>query len=378
MKKVLLTATVQSHICQFHLPLVKMLKEKGYRVDVAARNNLDVKPGLELKNVDKVYDVPFSRSPYSKDNIKAYAKLKKIINENGYDIIHCNTPMGAAVTRLAAKKNRKKGTKVIYTAHGFHFYKGSPKMNWILYYPIEKLLSYKTDMLICINKEDYNLAKKSFHAKNTGYIHGVGFDKNRFDGRISKEEAREKLGIKDGETVLLSVGDLCERKNHKVIVKALSAVKNTNCRLYIAGWDMLDGKLAELAESLEVADKVTFLGYTRQLSLYFSAADIYLFPSLQEGLPIALIEAMSQSLPVIATNIRGTNDLITDGDGGYLLTTDDYEGFAEKIEYLSAREDLRRKFGERNAAESQKYEVTPVIKEIETLYEALIQGDKKQ
>lgn len=376
--KILLTATVQSHICQFHLPLMHMLKEKGCEIHVAARNNLDVKPGLELKNVDKVFDVPFDRSPFSASNIKAYKELKRIIDENKYDIIHCNTPMGSVVTRLAAAKHRKKGTKVIYTAHGFHFYKGSPKMNWILYYPVEKLLSHKTDLLICINREDYRLAAGRFSAKAVEYVHGAGFDKNRFDGKIPKEEAREKLGIKDGETVLLSVGDLCERKNHKVIVKALSAVKNTNCRLYIAGWDMLDGKLAELAESLEVADKVTFLGYTRQLSLYFSAADIYLFPSLQEGLPIALIEAMSQSLPVIATDIRGTNDLITDGDGGYLLTTDDYEGFAEKIEYLSAREDLRHKFGERNAAEAQKYEVTPVIKEIETLYEALIQGDKKQ
>ena len=153
-KKVLLTATVQSHICQFHKPLVQMLHDCGYQVHAAARNNLAEKNGLKLDFVDKVFDVPFSRSPKSADNIKAYKQLKKIIDSEGYEIIHCNTPMGGIVTRLAARKARKNGTVVIYTAHGFHFYKGAPKKNWIFFYPVEKLFSRLTDKLITITQEE--------------------------------------------------------------------------------------------------------------------------------------------------------------------------------------------------------------------------------
>lgn len=367
--KILLTATVQSHICQFHLPLIQMLKNQGHEVHVAARDNLSVKPGLKIENADKVYDVKFSRSPFSTDNITAYKQLKKIIKDNNYDIIHCNTPMGSVVTRLAATR---KNTKIIYTAHGFHFYNGSPMKNWLMYYPVEWLLSFKTDVLICINSEDYRRARKHFHARSVEYVHGVGFDKKRFENALPKLDARKELGISEDEIVLLSVGDLCKRKNHKVLIKALPKLKDKKVHLYIAGWDMMDGELANLAEALGIGDKVTFLGYTRQLSAYFSAADIYLFPSLQEGLPIALLEAMSQGLPVIATDIRGTNDLITDGDGGYLLKTDDYTGFADKIAYLADNEAIRSKFGERNRAEVRKYEVEPVTEEMRSLYDTIL------
>lgn len=364
--KVLITATVQSHICQFHLPLVKMLKSMGYTVDVAAKDNLSVKPGLKLEDADNVFDVPFSRSPFSADNIKAYGKLKKIIRENDYDIIHCNTPMGSVVTRLAADTKK---TAVIYTAHGFHFFKGAPIKNWLFYFPIEWLLSFKTDFLICINREDYAFAKKRLHCGSAEYVHGVGFDSNRFAGAPTKKEAKRSLGISEDETVLLSVGDICRRKNHKVIIEALARIKDINARFYIAGWDMMNGWLERLAEKLGVSEKVTFLGYTRQLSEYFEAADIFLFPSLQEGLPVALIEAMSRGLPVVASDIRGTNDLIDDGDGGYLLKTSDICGFAEKIKLLAGDGGLREKFGERNKCVSKEYEVRRVMNEMRKIYE---------
>src|SRR5699024_4264780 len=139
MKKVLLTATVQSHIAQFHKPLINLLQDKGYEVHIAARDNLSEKNNLRLEEPDRIFNIPFDRSPLSIKNILAYSELKKILSENKYNIIHCNTPMGGVITRLAARKYRKKGTKVFYTAHGFHFYKGSPKSNWLLYYPIEKI-----------------------------------------------------------------------------------------------------------------------------------------------------------------------------------------------------------------------------------------------
>lgn len=366
--KILLTATVQSHICQFHLPLINMLKEQGHEVHVAAKYNLDVKPGLSLESADKVFDVPFSRSPFSADNIKAYKILKKIIEENDYDVIHCNTPMGSVVTRTAVGRRK---AKVIYTAHGFHFYKGAPLKNWLLYFPVEWLLAFRTDMLICINREDYAFASKHLHAKQVKYVHGVGFDKKRFDDSVTKEAARRELGIGADETILLSVGDLNKRKNHQVLIRALPFLKELNPHLYIAGWDQLDGGLERLAEELGVGDEVTLLGYTRQLSLYFGAADMFLFPSLQEGLPIALIEAMSNGLPVVATDIRGTNDLISDGDGGYLLKTNDFRGFADKIKCLTQSERLRKSFGERNIKEAQRFEAASVIEEMKLIYKNL-------
>ena len=163
--KVLLTATVQSHIVQFHKPLVEMLHAHGCEVHVAARDNLAEKNGLKLDFVEKVYNVPFARSPKSVDNLKAYEQLKKIIDDGHYDIVHCNTPMGGIVTRLAARDARKNGTKVIYTAHGFHFYQGAPKKNWLLFYPVEKFFSRLTDILITITHEDYKLAKEKFHCQ---------------------------------------------------------------------------------------------------------------------------------------------------------------------------------------------------------------------
>lgn len=367
--KILLTATVQSHICQFHKPLINMLKEQGHEVHIAAKNNLDVKPGLKIENADKVFDVPFSRSPFSADNIKAYKILKKIIRENGYDIIHCNTPMGGVVTRLAADKKK---SKLIYTVHGFHFFKGASAKNWLMYFPVEWILSFKTDTLICINEEDYNFAKKRLHAKKTEYVHGVGVDKNRFDNSLTKEQAKEKLGISEGEIVLLSVGDLNERKNHKVIINSLSLMQEKNVHLYIAGWDQLDGKLASLASELGVSDKVTFLGYTRQLSVYFSAADIFMFPSLQEGLPVALMEAMAMGVPVICSSIRGNTDLIKDGEGGYLCKPTDSAGFAEKADFLIKNENIRNSMSDENKKNIGKFFIESVQEEMDDIYQEIL------
>ena len=171
--KILLVATVQSHICQFHRPLVAMLHEHGCEVHVAARNNLAEKNGLKLDFVEQVFDVPFQRSPFSPKNLGAYKQLKKIIDEGGYDVVHCNTPVGGVVGRLAARKARKRGTKVFYTAHGFHFYKGAPKKNWLIWYPVEKFMCRHTDKLITITQEDYGLASAKFPTR-VERIHGVG------------------------------------------------------------------------------------------------------------------------------------------------------------------------------------------------------------
>ena len=236
--KVLLTATVQSHICQFHKPLVEVLHAHGCEVHVAARNNLAEKNGLKLDFVEKVFDIPFSRSPKSKDNLKAEKMLKQIINEGRYDVIHCNTPMGGIITRIAAKQARKNGARLIYTAHGFHFYEGSPKKNWMVYYPIEKYFSRKNDTLITITHEDYRLAKKKFYCQ-VEHIHGVGVDEKRYFP-VSKEEKirlRKEMGFGENQKRLLCVGELLPNKNQKMAIHAMQKIvkQYPDAILFIAG-----------------------------------------------------------------------------------------------------------------------------------------------
>lgn len=226
MKKVLFVATVvKTHIMEFHIPYLKMFKEMGWETAVAARNDYENPADCVIPYCDTYYNIPFERNPLKPGNLKAYKELKHIIDEGEYDIIHCHTPVGAMLTRLAAKQARKKGTKVFYTAHGFHFYKGAPAINWILYYPVEKWLSRYTDVLITINKEDYERAK-TFKAGKVCYVPGVGIDLKKFNaGYVNKEQKRKEIGVSADDFVLLSVGELIPRKNHEVVIRALSVLK---------------------------------------------------------------------------------------------------------------------------------------------------------
>lgn len=202
--KVLFVATVRSHIGQFHMPFIRELVRRGCRVEAAFKDNSADKPGLDLSGIARTYEVPFSRSPYSVDNLKAYQVLKKIIDEGRYDAIHCHTPMGAVVTRLAARDARKRGTKVIYTAHGFHFYNGAARKNWLLFYPVEKALAKDTDCLITINSEDYNTAKaRQFAAGRLELVNGVGVDLSDFQP-VTREQ---KLALRRDRTIYSVNGD---------------------------------------------------------------------------------------------------------------------------------------------------------------------------
>lgn len=335
MLKVLLVATVQSHICQFHKPLVEMLREQeDVEISVAAKDNLAEKNGLKLDFVDKVYDIPFSRSPKSKENLVAYKLLKEIIKKECFDIIHCNTPMGGILTRLAAKTYRKKGTKVFYTAHGFHFYKGSPKMNWLIYYPIEKFFSRFTDKVITINEEDYSIAKSKFKCE-VERIHGAGVDPQRYYPVNEKEqrETKERLGLSTDKSYLLCVGELLPNKNQKMAIEAMSEVVKykPDVVLLIAGNGPEKDNLTYLIDSLDLNDNVKLLGYLTNLELYQRVCMLSVSCSIREGLGINLIESMLSGNPVIATKNRGHNELITDGVNGYLVDCYNSKDMAEKM-----------------------------------------------
>ncbi|MDO4168361.1 MAG: glycosyltransferase family 4 protein [Lachnospiraceae bacterium] len=370
MKKVLLTATVQSHICQFHRPLINMLHEHGYEVHVAARNNLEEKNGLKLDFVDKVYNVPFARSPKSLDNLKAYRKLKKIIDGEQYEVIHCNTPMGGIITRLASRKSRRSGTKVYYTAHGFHFYKGAPKKNWLCFYPIEKEMSRLTDIVITITKEDYQLAKKNFYS-NVEHIYGVGVDEDKYLSITEKENEKFKLDNEyNGKFVILCTGELNANKNQKTVINAMKIIVNEypSVLLLLAGNGPNEKELRKQIEKLELTDYIELIGYRTDLEKFTNACDMVVSASFREGMPLNIMEAMICGKPVVASYNRGHRELVLEDETGYLVPADDASSFAKYIIKLIKNEKLRSQFGIAAKKRIVRYQMKYVKKKLEKIY----------
>ena len=372
MKKVLFVATVvKTHIMEFHIPYLKMFKEMGWETAVAARNDYENPADCVIPYCDIYYNIPFERNPLKPGNLKAYKELKHIIDEGEYDIIHCHTPVGAMLTRLAAKQARKQGTKVFYTAHGFHFYKGAPVINWILYYPVEKWLSRYTDVLITINKEDYERAK-TFKAGKVCYVPGVGIDLKKFNaGYVNKEQKRKEIGVSADDFVLLSVGELIPRKNHEVVIRALSVLKQldklNHIEYVICARGSYEADLRKLAEGLDVADHVHFLGYRNDISEICNCADLFVFMSHQEGLPVALMEAMACGLPAVCSNIRGNTDLIEDGVTG-LLANNTPEEVAQSISKMKSDTALRNRVASAALQKIKQFDLSSVEDEMSKIY----------
>ena len=370
-KKVLLVATVQSHICQFHKALVEVLHEQNIEVHVAARDNLAEKNGMKLDFVERVFNVSFSRSPKSLDNLKAYKQLKQIIDTNDYDVIHCNTPMGGIVTRLAAQKARKKGTTLIYTAHGFHFYEGAPKKNWLVFYPIEKFFSRLTDKLVTITQEDYNLASKKFNCE-VYRIHGVGVDEKRYfpaDAQM-KSEIRKELGYTDDEKLILCIGELLPNKNQGMAIRMMEKLVNdiSEAKLLIAGNGPERENLENLVKELQLENQVEFLDYCTYLEKYQRAVEVGVSCSKREGLPLNVVESMLTKNPVVVSKNRGHRELVRHEETGYLVNVNDVQAMYEYVKKLLLDEEHRALMGEQAAVFAQEFNFTYVREELKKVY----------
>lgn len=369
--KVLLTATVQSHICQFHKPLVEVLHAYGCVVHVAARDNLAEKNGLKLDFVEKVFNIPFARSPKNTDNIHAYKELKKIIETENYDVIHCNTPMGGIVTRLAARKARRTGTKVYYTAHGFHFYKGAPKKNWIVFYPVERFFSRITDTLITITYEDYRLADQKFHCQ-VEHIHGVGVSESRYcpASQEEKNNLRTEMGYGLTQKIILCVGELLPNKNQNMAIQMMKQIVKQfpNAVLLLAGNGPMKQKLEETITECKLQKNIFLLGYCTCLEKYQKIADVVVSCSKREGLPLNLVEAMLTANPVVATINRGHKELIHDGENGYLVEVNDYKGMADKVCLLLGDPRIKEQISKKAVIFAAYYGAESVKKELEKIY----------
>lgn len=304
----------------FAISAILAAKELG--IDFTLANNMSMaEPGHFEKVCEqygiKMIHIDFDRNPLGKSNLLARKQLLELMEKEKYDIVHCNTPSGGMVGRISAAQ--AKIPKVIYMAHGFHFWKGAPLKNWLLYYPVERILARLTDRLITINHEDYACAQR-FHYKKGGraeYVPGVGIVTKRFEREEKiRAEMRNTLGIKDNETVLLSVGEINPNKNHKIVIEALAKLGRKDIRYVACGIGALMEENQQLAKTLGIEDQVMFVGYRTDIDKFYQAADIFVVSSFREGLPVAPMEAMSAGLPCVASRIRGNVDLF---DGGQLM-----------------------------------------------------------
>lgn len=373
MKKVLFVATVvKTHIMEFHIPYLKMFKEMGWETAVAARNDYENPADCVIPYCDTYYNIPFERNPLKPGNLKAYQRLKKVIDEGEYDIIHCHTPVGAMLTRLAAKQARKRGTKVFYTAHGFHFYKGAPAVNWLLYYPVEKWLSRYTDVLITINKEDYARAK-SFKAGKVCYVPGVGIDLKKFQAdnnfcNSRRGELCAEFNIPYDATILLSVGEVNKNKNHRVVIEALRKTERKDIYYIICGRGPLIEEYKNLSKQLSIEAQVILAGYRTDVADFYKISDVFVFPSFREGLPVSVMEAMASGLPVIATRIRGSSDIVKDNVNGILLDPMDVNGFENAIIELCDNPNMREQIAANNKEKSLEYDLSKILSEYRKIY----------
>ena len=365
MKRILFVCTTDSMIWNFLIPHIKDLESKGYYVECACSitgnfyNNLITQYGLKMNQIS------FKRSPYSISNVKAYMELKKLIQDKNFDTLFCHEPVGGAIGRLAGHKMH---CKVLNMAHGFHFYKGAPLVNKCIYYMVEKFLSKYTDVLITLNEEDYCAALK-FYSKKTFKVNGIGIDTSKFTKIDNCRYLQSELNLKFDDFLLVSVGELIKRKNHSVIIDAIKQIDNTHIHLAIAGDGELKKELERKIDKLGLKNQVHLLGYRTDINKLCNSADVFIMPSLQEGLSVAIMEAMSCGKPIIASKIRGNVDLIDDKKGGILVNPKDVLGFIKAITYFYEMRANLKKYGLYNIDKVQEFDIGKVKQQFFTIYE---------
>ena len=315
----------------FFKSFIRSLLDEGHTVDIATNEE-------KYKVVDcfrewgcNVFHVSWKRTPLSLGNVRAIFDIRKLVTSKEYDIVHCHTPIASVCTRLACKDLRRNGVKVIYTAHGFHFYRGAPLQNWALFYPIEKICARYTDIIITINNEDYVLAKRRMKAKRVEYVPGVGIDTEMFrNATVDRGQKRKEIGVPENVFLVLSVGELNKNKNHQSVIRAVASLSNLNIHYAIAGEGDQRAALEKLAADTKVFDRIHLLGYRNDVAELYKAADIFALPSIREGLNVSVMEAMASGLPSIISRIRGNVDLIDDSTG-YLVETSNVEDIINGI-----------------------------------------------
>lgn len=367
MKKLLFISNGSSKITNFSIPVIEAGQHLGYQIHMTNPYPLP-KEDVDHYHLS-VHRLDLVRNPFSFKNFRAYKQMMALLKKEKFDVIHCNTPIGGVLGRLCGK--RAQVPKIIYTAHGFHFYKGAPLINRTLFKWAERWMARYTDALITINQEDYQAAHQ-FKLRNGGtvyYVPGVGVDPLNGDfPSLDKKALKKSLGIKDEDIVLIAMGDLIKRKNYETSIQAIAKAENPKLHFLICGTGPKLDQLKELTRKLGVDDQVHFLGFRDDVDKLLSISDLFLFTSYQEGLPRSMMEAMTAGLPCIASKIRGNSDLIEEGKGGYLYNPEDSTAFANAINLLANHSDLRKKHSEMNRKTMEQFSVEKVKEFMTNIY----------
>lgn len=382
-EKVLLLASVASMIQQFNMRNIKILQELGYEVEVACNfevgNTCSPEQITLLKNELKQqkviwYQIDFARNVFRlRQNGKAYQQLKNIVSKGKYKFIHCHSPIGGVIGRLVAHKYK---TPVIYTAHGFHFYQGAPWKNWLLFYPVERFLSRYTDELLVINREDYELAKAKFHMKHITYVPGIGVDVTPKDMTFAeKRKKREELEIPQKAFLATHVAEFTSNKNQKTVLKAMNSLKNDNVYYLMCGIGAQKERLERYVQENHMEKKILFLGFREDVHEILQISDCFVLSSFREGLSVALMEAMTEGLPVVCSRIRGNVDLIENEIGGYLVNAgeaEDYEkAFSVLYEIWQNEPEYFNNMGRTNRCKIQQFSEDVVDEIMKKVYESV-------
>ncbi|MDE7381936.1 MAG: glycosyltransferase [Muribaculaceae bacterium] len=374
MKRLLITST-DLMMVQFLAPHVEYLSKRGFDIDVACSEVggrfCEVEERLR-PFVSNIFKVELYRNPLELNNRNGLKELKNIIRTNHYDIIWTNEPVMGVMTRLASKSARKNGTKVLYMAHGFHFYNGAPLLNWLMFYPVERQMAKHADVICTINKEDFNRAK-TFNVPKVEYIHGIGINPDRLTiNDESYSNIRFELGLKESDFLVLSVGELNRNKNHKTILRAIALLGDSSIHYIICGKGKNEAALREEAEKLEISSNVHFLGYRKDVVNICHDSDLYVMPSFREGLPVSSLEAMYCGLPLVTSDIRGLQDVNMAGRNGLLCKPNDANKFAENIKILKEDKELQNRMRTNNISDVVPFTLNNTLKEVENLLNSIL------
>ena len=372
-KKVLITANIDLFIFKFLLPYLKYFHDNKYEVHVASNGDT---ASTDIPYCDKKYNICFSRTIFNNDNLVSYKQIKKIIQKNNYDLIFCHTPFGAAITRFAARKLQKKGkVKVVYTAHGFHFYKGGSWKNWLIFYNAEKFLAKYTDVLITINQEDYDIAKRKFKT-HVEYVPGIGIDNSKYDFELSKAEKdklKASLKIPNDSFVMIYSAELNKNKNQILLINVMKNILQDfpNTYLLLPGNDTYGGYYQSIVKKENLSKNILFLNFRKDIPQLLKISDLAVASSIREGLGLNVIEALYSGLPVVATNNRGHRDFIINGENGFLVDINNPSEFENKVRLFITRKNNPLKKNNNIQKMLEKYLLKNVLQKMDNIFKKL-------
>jgi len=370
--RILYVATSDIHLKTFHLPYLKWLHDVGHEVDIVAEK----RSSYSFEHIETYYHVDFPRKITALRLWRTFKRLKQIVSARHYDLIHCHTPIPSVLIRLAAMSQRPDGLKVLYTAHGFHFYRGAPWSYWLTYFPVEYWLSKRTDGIVTINQEDFAFASSWLRSEKNYLIPSIGVDTNRFRPASTerRREIRESKGFNEDDLLILYIAEFVAGKNHVFVLDAANQLLTNvpNAKIIFLGTGALWHEIRSEVQRRGLNRQVLCLGFSEDVENYAAIADIGISSSRREGFGLGLVEQMACGVPVVASMVRGHREFIDDGNNGFLYTQGDCEGFCRRVIELSVNKDLRKAMGRAALTKSEKFSVDQSLAAMQKIYNELL------